>query len=285
MFIRRAFIVIDNEPLPELRVDFTIEKSLVGYPNLANIKVVNLKDSNRNLLEEKGLSLELYAGYEDTAVTLTFSGDLINVVHLKQGPDWYSEIFARDGGNVLDDSVINKAFPAGMTMKNIADELFKEMGDVKKGLLDGLTDCITGKRSLLRAWQASGNIRAIWDELANNCGFEWSINDGVFETTPKNLPVDDVPPVVINQLSGMIGSPERTDIGVNVKNHMLPELKLGRTFKVESVSEKINAGNLFFKDIPPIRNQGVYRIDKLIHAGDTRGNKWETDISGRCFND
>ena len=89
--------------------------------------------------------------------------------------------------------------------------------------------------------------------------------------------------VVINQLSGMIGSPERTDIGVNVKNHMLPELKLGRVFKIEAVSEKINAGNLFFKPIPPIRNQGIYRMDKLIHEGDTRGNKWQTAISGRVF--
>lgn len=283
MFLRRAYISIDDTPLPELRIALTVEKSLVGYPNLANIKIYNLSESNRNKIEQKGLHLELFTGYEDVSIVLLFSGDLINAVHIKQGPDWISEIFARDGGNILDDSVINKAFPAGMSVKNIADELFKEMGDVKKGLLDGLTNCITGKRTLLRAWQASGNIRAMWDELANNCGFEWTINNGVFETVPKNLPVDDTPPVVINQLSGMIGSPERSDIGVNVTNHMLPELKLGRTFRIESVGEKINAGNLFFKDIPPIRNQGVYRIDKLIHTGDTRGNKWETDIHGRVF--
>ena len=283
MFVRRAYIVIDDTPLPELRIDLRVEKSLVGYPNLANIKITNLKESNRNLIEQKGLHLELYAGYEDVSIVLLFSGDLINTTHLKVGPDWISEIYARDGGNILDESIINKAFPAGMRTENIANELFKEMGDVKKGMLEGLTNCITGKRSLLRAWQASGNIRAIWDELATNCGFEWTINNGVFETVPKDLPVDDVPPIVINQLSGMIGSPERTDIGVNVKNHMLPELKLGRVFKIEAVSEKINAGNLFFKPIPPIRNQGIYRMDKLIHEGDTRGNKWQTNISGRVF--
>lgn len=283
MYDRRAYVTIDDVALPELRIVFTVEKSLVGYPNLANIKVYNLKESNRNKIEQKGLHLELYAGYEDVGIVLLFSGDLINTTHLKVGPDWISEIFARDGGNILDDSIINKAFPAGMTTANIADELFKEMGDVKKGLLEGLTNCLTGKRSLLRAWQASGNIRAIWDELATNCGFEWTINNGVFETVPKDLPVDDVPPIVINQLSGMIGSPERTDIGVNVTNHMLPALKLGRVFKIDSVSEKINAGNLFFKNIPPIRNQGIYRMDRLVHDGDLRGNKWQTYISGRVF--
>jgi hypothetical protein len=82
----------------------------------------------------------------------------------------------------------------------------------------------------------------------------------------------------------MIGSPERTDIGVTVKNLLLPELKLARRIKIESLTEKINIGNLNFREVPPIRNEGVYRIDKLVHEGDTRGNIWQTTITGRNFN-
>lgn len=266
-----------------LRVNFNIEKSLVGYPNLANIKIYNLSESKRNDIEKSDITIRVFAGYKDTGLPLLFSGDVINVIHRFIQPDWVSEIFCRDGGKVLDNAIINKAFPEGMTTENIANELLKEMDGISKGLTDGLKDCLTGKKSLLRAWQASGSIKSIWDELAKNCDFEWSINDGVFETVPKNIPADDVPPIIINQKSGMIGSPERTDIGVNVKNHLLPELKLGRTIKIKSISETINAGNLFFKKVPPIRNEGVYRIDKIVHIGDTHDNPWSTDISGRIF--
>ena len=45
----------------------------------------------------------------------------------------------------------------------------------------------------------------------------------------------------------------------------------------------INVGNLFFRKIPPIRNKGIYRIDKLIHTGDTHDNPWSTQINARVF--
>lgn len=81
----------------------------------------------------------------------------------------------------------------------------------------------------------------------------------------------------------MIGSPERTDIGVTVNNLLLPELKLGRRIKIESTSELINVGNLFFRKVPKIKNEGVYRIDKIIHVGDTRDNPWGSNIHGRVI--
>jgi len=99
MFNRIAKILIPDFEITDLRINFKIEKSLIGYPNLGNIKIYNLSESSRNAIEEKGLQVQLYAGHADTSVLLLFSGDIINVVHLKTGPDWISEIFAHDGGN------------------------------------------------------------------------------------------------------------------------------------------------------------------------------------------
>lgn len=271
-----------------LRVNFKVEKSLVGYPNLANIKIYNLSESSRNVIEDKGLVIRLHAGYSDVGYTsavipLIFEGNIINVVHLKTGPDWISEIFCADGINILNSSTINKTLPAGINTEQIFNELIAEMDGIKKGALEGIKNCLTGKRSILREIQLSGSVKEFLDRISKDCGFEYSINDGVIETTPVGLPLSDIPPVIINQGSGMIGSPERTEIGVNVTNLLLPELKLARTIKVESLSTKINIGNLHFRKIPPIRNQGVYRIDKIIHIGDTHDNPWETQIQSRIF--
>jgi len=283
MFNRIAKILIPGFEIVDLRINFKIEKSLIGYPNLGNIKIYNLKESSRNKIEKQGLSVKLYAGYEDNAVPLLFSGDMRNVVHLKNGTDWISEIFAHDGGNILNTATINKTLPAGVDTEQIYNELVGQMQGISKGVTEGLKNCLSGKRSLLRELQLSGNVKDWLDKIATNCGFEYSVNDGVIETNPKGLPVSDVPPVIINQASGMIGSPERTEVGINVKNLLLPELKLARTIKIESISTKINAGNLFYKKVPPIRNKGIYRIDKLVHTGDTHDNPWETDIGARVF--
>ena len=81
----------------------------------------------------------------------------------------------------------------------------------------------------------------------------------------------------------MIDAPERTEIGVNVKMLLQPQAKLKRRFKIEATSQKVNIGNLFFRKIPAVKNQGIYRIDKLIHIGDTYANPWFTHFFGRNF--
>ncbi|RLB89592.1 MAG: hypothetical protein DRH26_11265 [Deltaproteobacteria bacterium] len=283
MFNRKAKILIPGFNITDLRINFKIEKSLVGYPNLGNIKIYNLSESSRNNIEAKGLKLQLFAGYEDVSVPLLFTGDIINVVHLKTGPDWISEVFAADGVNILSTATINKTLPAGMDTAQIYNELVSQMKGITKGATEGLKNFLSGKRSLLRELQLSGNIKDWLDKLAMDCGFEYSVNDEVIETTPSGYPLSDVPPVVINQKTGMIGSPERTEIGINVSHLLLPELKLARTIRVESISAKLNVGNLFYRKIPPIRNKGIYRIDKLIHTGDTHDNPWTTQISARVF--
>lgn len=283
MFIRQADISVSDIVISGLRINFKVEKSLVGYPNLANIKIYNLSESNRNKIEEVDLKIQLFAGYEDVSNLLLFDGDVINVVHMKNGTDWISEIFAQDGAKILNSSTINKTLPAGTTTEQIYNELISQMDGISKGITEGIRNCLSGKQSLLRSLQLSGNIKDWLDKIAKDCGFEYSINEGIIETTQTNIPLSDVPPVIINQGSGMIGSPEKTEIGINVKNLLLPELKLGRTVKVESISEKINIGNLFFRKAPAIRNQGTYRIDKLTHIGDTHDNPWETEILGRVF--
>ena len=284
MFNRIATLQVIGKEFRDFRMSFEIVKSLVGFPNLASIKVYNLSESDRNRIETEKEKVRLFAGYEDTEVVLIFDGDIVNVTHLKQGTDWITEIFCGDAVKAFEDATINKTLGPGATSEQIYDELTEQLEGVAKGVTEGLKDCLSGKRSLLRALQLSGNVKDWLDKLAEDCGFEYSVNDGVIETIPKGFPLSDEPPVVINQASGMIGSPERTEIGVNVINLLLPALKLGRTVRVEAVSTKINIGNLFFRKIPPVRNQGVYRINKMTHVGDTRENPWETRIEGAIFN-
>lgn len=286
-FNRKAKLVVGSPDaggleIIELRISFNVELSLVGFPSTATIQVYNLNKSNRNKIREEFTKIFLYAGYEEN-VSLIFSGDLINVTHEKQGPDWITNLFCGDAMKSINNSTVSKTLPPGQTTESIFNELVNEMEGVTKGVTEGLKDCITKKRSLLRGLVLSGNVKDWLDKLSENCGFDYSINNDVIETTVKDKPLSDDPIIEIRQDNGMIGSPELTEIGVKVKSLMIPQLKLGRQIEVKSISAKINVGNLVFRKIPATIGEGIYRADKIQHIGDTRGNDWFTNIEARKF--
>ena len=197
--------------------------------------------------------------------------------------DFISEIFAQDGAKILNTATINQTFPAGTSTEQIFDAMVGQMQGISKGVTEGMKNCLNGKRSLLRELQLSGSIKDWLMKLAKDCGFEYSVNDGIIETQPTGLPLSDEPPVVINQNTGMIGSPEKTEIGITVKNLLLPKLKLGRTIRIQAINTEINIGNLHFRKLNTIPHVGVYRIDKITHIGDTHANEWQSEIHGRYF--
>jgi len=278
-FGRQLKLTIDDDFVIEnLRVDFTVEKSLVGYASLAKITVYNLIKENRERIKDKGQQVKLYAGYDD--LPLLFSGDLVNVIHVYEKPDWKTEIYAGDKADILRRAVINKSLPADTTPQQLMDELVGAMDGVTKGIMDGLTNCLNNKRSLLRSIQLAGNVGDFLDELAKNCGFDYAIADGIIDTSPTESAISDVPVVLINQLTGMIGAPERTADGVEVKTFLNPALRLGRAIEIEAASNKINAGNLQFRDAPTPATEGQFKVIKMVHEGSLWSNKWETSISG-----
>ena len=281
-FNRKVELTIGDYSTDELRVDFSVEKSLVGIPNLAKITVYNVSVANREQLSVAGQEVSLLAGYQNPL--LIFSGKVINANPIYESPDWKVEIFARDKSAAINNSTINKSLPADTRPEQLYDELVGQMEGVTKGITDGLSDCINNKRSLLRSLQLSGGIKKFLDELAENCGFDYAVADGIIDTVKKDKAITDLPAIIINQNHGMIGSPERTEVGVNVKTLLNPGLKLGRRIEIQAVSQTINAGNLFFRKPLKPSTEGSFRIDKIIHSGSNYDNKWESQITARNYN-
>lgn len=164
-FKRQVAVELGSFLIQDLRIKFNIEKSLVGYPNLANIQIFNLKESSRNKIEEEGLKISLFAGYEN--LVLLFSGNIINVIHKKEGVDWISTIYAGDSVSDINNATINKTVAAGSTQEQIFNELIGSMPGVTKGITEGLTNCLSGKRSLLRSLQLTGNVKDWLKKIAD----------------------------------------------------------------------------------------------------------------------
>jgi len=165
LFGRQARVLIKALNISDLRIKFNVEKSLVGYPNKANIQIYNLKSASRQEIEEAGLKVELYAGYGKPP--LLFSGNIINVLHQKQGVDWISTLYCGDAVKDINNATINKTLAPGATTENIFDELVGSMEGVTKGITQGLTSCVSGKQSLLRGLQITGNVKDWLKKIAD----------------------------------------------------------------------------------------------------------------------
>ena len=90
-------IIIDH-----LRVTFSIKKTLTSDPNVAEISIYNLNDSNRNLIATKQYHLlELSVCYKDDMLGFIFCGNIINVENKLNDKDiitiWYSKLVCTGG--------------------------------------------------------------------------------------------------------------------------------------------------------------------------------------------
>lgn len=166
LFLRQASLKVAGFTIEDLRIKFNVEKSLVGYPNKANIQIYNLKESTRNLIAEDGTLVELFVGYQN--LVLLFSGTVINVIHKKEKTEWITTIYAGDSDSVLNSATINKTLPAGTTPEQLFNELVKGLPGVTKGITEGLQNCLSGKKSLLRGIMLSGNIKDFLRQLAKD---------------------------------------------------------------------------------------------------------------------
>lgn len=278
-FLRKYKLTIDANIIEEFRINFVIDKSLVGFPNLADIKIYNLSKSAQALIK-KGCVVKLEAGYDGSLKTI-FSGEIVNVTHIYNKPDWITEIFAGDAHSAIMNSTINKTINKGADTKVIFGELLNAMPGVSKGFTDGIKNCITKKRSILKSIILSGSVKEWLDKIATTCGFEYTVEDGVMNAISKESAIKKEVPYLISQDNGMIEIPEQTEIGMDVSTLLNGEYKLGRVFKVESMSSKINVGNLMFRNVKKASKNSIYRINNIKHTGDSRDGEWKTKLTGQ----
>ena len=259
--------------ISDMRLKFEVTKDLTGYPNLAKIHIFNLSKTTRAKIKEEFESVILNAGYKNN-VKLLFKGQIRNVTHLKQGVDTITTIFAHDGAKDFDTAKVNITFKEETDVKQIIEHVIGTFKETAIGVLDG----IDGLGKKLKGVSLSGSSKDILDQLGRENNFEWSITNGEVNVISKDKTIDKT--FVINGASGMLGSPTITEIGADVKTLLNPEYIPNGKIKVESLTQDVALGDLNFRDINKTIGEGLYKIQKVIHVGDTHGNEWGSSITG-----
>lgn len=266
--------------LSPLRCVFEIVKKDIQSPNRATFTVYNISDKTIYKLRKSFTKIIVNAGYIAN-YGLIFTGNIKGFYEGRSGTDKYLKIYAGDGDEAYNYTVINKTFAAGISATDQTAILSDAMG-VKIGYQSQLSSA-----QLPRGKVFFGRPQEYMRKVASTEQCTWSIQDGqiTFLKRTELLPTEAV---LLTPNTGLIGTPTRTEDGIEGECLLNPLLKIGAAVKIDQtyISDAdvdYNSDNNK-SSLKAYDGDGVYRLISITHKGDTRGNDWYSDFISLAVN-
>lgn len=269
--------------LSEFRIKFSVKRSDTMTPNVADIRIYNLSDETVLQIKKEFTTVTLQAGYESNFGVI-FVGNIKQVIAGRESAtDTFVDIVAGDGDRAYNFAVVNATIAAGATQKDQVNAAVNAM--TPKGVTAGhLGEMPTTQ--LPRGKVMYGNARAYLRDAAQTAGSSWSIQDEkvTFVAKKSYLPGERV---VLTSKTGMIGTPQQTNEGVNVKCLLNPNIKIASRVQIDNKSIERLKINLSVPNSPanipaPLTADGTYYVLVVEHSGDNRGVTWYSSLI--CLN-
>jgi len=238
LFNRQVTLSVEETEIDKLRISFDITKTLFSEPNQARITVFNLAEATRNSInqatiigeQKEGSPVLLVAGYENLTEEL-YRGEVIKVLHKKESVDWQTTINAGDGYSSIATTIVEKSWKSGVRLNQVANFVISEMGVGKNDTSTVASDLLQKKMD--KGYNASGSAAKVLDNISKLVGGSWSIQDDKLIIL-KNRTAATLSAIVINQETGMVQTPIRTERGINFTSLLNPKIKPGSFIKLES---------------------------------------------------
>lgn len=294
-----SLVVFDNNlngiDLSKLRIKFSVKRSDTQTPNIADIRIYNLSQDQANSLfstlapktidTTTGLTVNrghviLQAGYVGNYGVI-FQGNIKQIIIGRESAtDTFVDLNCGDGDNAYNFAIVNTTLAKGSTAM---DQLNAASASMKSyGVTLGNTG-VMPPTQLPRGKVLFGNSRDCMRRISQSTNQSWSIQNQKITFIPKKsfLPGQIIE---LTSATGMIGTPQQTNTGVNVKCLLNPLIQMGGRIKINNASiqrYKLNlAVPLSAENTPaPLNADGVYYVFVAEYTGDTRGIEWYTTLS------
>ena len=260
----------------QLQCTFNIEKVMNETPNYSEVVIYNLSAQTENTFIDSGQRIIVEAGYEGNHYGLIFDGDIIQPFREKiDGTTYKLTLVAQDGDLFLNSGVINMSMGAGQTPRNIVNELTLRASESVQ--LGSISENLENKQRA-RGKVAFGLARDYLRQIARSDNAIFYVNNRTVEIVkPGDLPQGRI--IDLSPQTGLIGVPEQSDSGIKGKCLLNPFIDLNTFIHIDNSlvrAEKIQRD----EPIKQLDQDGVYRIIKINHNGDTRGDAWYTEFVG-----
>ena len=281
LFIRRYRVLVSSGgnsglDVSQLRCTFDIEKSMSETPNFSEISIYNLSAQTENIVIKSGSRLVLEAGYEGEQYGLIFDGDIVQTLRDKEdGTTYKLTLLSQDGDKFLNSGIVNASFRAGQNSRSIISEIANKATNSVE--LHTISDNLENT-TLPRGKVIFGLGRDYLHQIARSEQAAFYVNDGKVNIVKANdLPQGRI--IDLSPTSGLIGTPEQVDDGIKAKCLLNPLLNLNSFVHINNKHVRMQKAG---RDSLPkqLDYDGVYRVIKINHIGDSRGDSWYTEFVG-----
>lgn len=269
---------IDNLTTAGLKVKFEITKTLQKEPNQAKFSIYNLNDDHVAQIQNEYTDIIFSAGYEGNVKQL-YVGNTQYVTYYRDGLDMITEMVCGDGDKGFRKGYVNKTFASGSTDASVVDYCASQLGVTTRKDAMQLSDA-----GYLRGRTYSGMAHDTLDDIARSNGCNWSIQDGVLHMVRADSMLNQDEAVVLSVDTGLLEAAERTDKGIQAKCLLNPSISVNSAVKLDNSALKVQLAqkkNLTKEARPPVvatNKDGIYKVFKVRHTGDTHANDWVTDL-------
>ena len=301
----------DGLELSELRIDFNVKRVTKTTPDILWARIYNMNPKTMAKVINF-TRVQLKAGYKFAGYGLIFDGQVVQYRRGKENTtDTYLEIHAGDGDKEINTGVFSGQYPVGTEDLQIIKDCVKQMGLEVGEIGPGIGDQKT-QRDSTYAEGGKDRLRAILQKY--DASFYVENGKAIIL---KNGQTRKGVVVVLTPKTGLIGLPELTPQGVQVKCLLNPNIRPGSIIELSSdvisgvpftpgTAIKTNSGGstqgtqgtqggadfpestggktkstaLWGQQLETAYTSpvGRYKVILLEVSGDTRGNPWYCDM-------
>lgn len=303
LFERESSLVIGEEggkgkELSGLRFSFSIQKGSTKTPNKCTVKVYNTAPETRRMIETVGAVLILKAGYaQDVGARTVFTGNVTRSLTTQEGADFITELELQDGFLEFRDKKVSLSFAAGATTSQVISDIAKRFDLPMRPI-----DPDIANKQYKNGFAFVGRVRDAMDKSCEYAGAEWSIQNREIQVIKKGGFLRQRA-YVISPSTGLIGSPaqesktmtEKAAAKEGISATQAGVRKTTERDKDGNVQEKLQVlgykvKTLLLPQLEPggyvkVKSAGIdgefFRIEELVHTGDTHDNDWLTELTLR----
>ena len=255
----------------------------------ADIDIYNLDQSTSEQLLlaasniAQGSNVTLYAGYNNGNYDVIWDGPVFqalierdNVVDLKLTLHCIFSIAAAVAGQI-----VSGQYSAGQNQAELITQMLGQIGLHPDYISPNLS-----KQSLSRGGVFFGAPDKYFTQIAESNNMVWFLNKRGFSIGALNDGLGGgaatTAGFVYSPTTGLLGTPQQTQAGVNFSVLLDPRLKAQIPLLTVGISQaliqqyKKQIGEVIY----PLDQDGTYVAGAIRHRGDSRGSVWQTDITG-----
>nr|DAN05330.1 MAG TPA: tail protein [Caudoviricetes sp.] len=259
MYGRRCRVILadkDNNALDvsELRVVFNCTKSMAMEPNLSVIKIYNLNVPTENKIMNDMVRVTIEAGYEGNIFGQIFDGDIIQTISYKEDSTTFVlEILAVDCDRAINFNFVNFTLTKGLTQRKQLEEISNRAGNpVSLGSISSKLNT----KALTRGKTFFGKQSDYVRQLARSNELQGYYENGEINIIDVGeLPEGEI--LEIGTQSGLVGFPEQTDFGIEIKCLINPLLKINSLFHIDNTLIKAKRVQVSSSNTVPAASNGT----------------------------